>query len=294
MGYGNPLVYIFSGTLDLGLATQKIRLIQKALSDRCLEVSLYTSLEPVGDRGRSQAAQIKQLCRQRPRAILCAVQLLDPEVFPELETYQREGGIVISYDIPIPLPCDQVIFDREHNAYQAARYLLERGHRRIGIGISKQQARPLDGPGAPQAYRLQGFRRALREFGAPFQPEWLFENPPYEEGGEEMARRFLQLSERPTGLCIVNDTVAFTFMIDVIRAGIRIPEDVSVVGHDNLPIAARCPVPMTSAAQPAEVIAQAVVEMLLERTNGYDGPPRTVTLRGSLAERESVTTPPPT
>ena len=51
-----------------------------------------------------------------------------------------------------------------------------------------------------------------------------------------MARQFLQLEERPTGLCIVNDYVAMAFMVEVMRAGVRIPEDVSIVGHDNQPI----------------------------------------------------------
>ncbi|MES2464187.1 MAG: LacI family DNA-binding transcriptional regulator, partial [Armatimonadota bacterium] len=133
-GYRNPTVYIFSGSLDLGLTTQKIRLIQQGLTARSLEVPLYTSPGPSGDDGKAQAAQIRQLCRQRPRAIICAVPMLAADIFRELEAYQRDGGIVVSYDSPIPLACDQVIFDREDNAYQAARCLLNRGHRKLGIG----------------------------------------------------------------------------------------------------------------------------------------------------------------
>lgn len=290
-GHQNHLVCLFSGVLDVGLATEKILLIQKELTTHALEVPIYTCPGQAGDDGETQTTQIKQLCRQRPRAIVCAAPMVHPAVFRELEAYQRTGGIVVSYDVPVPLACDQVIFDREHNAYQAARHLLERGHRRIGIGISKTG--PLsDTCGDPQTFRLKGFRRALGEWNVPTRDEWFFQNPTYERGGAEMARHFLQLKERPTGLCIVNDYVALAFMIEVMRAKIRVPQDVSVVGHDDQPIAAYCPVPLTAVSQPVEQIARAVVELLIERIDGSDAPPRIRTIQGKLAERESVAAPP--
>ena len=291
-GGRNPQVYLFSGTLDLGLATQKIRLVQQALNEHGLEVPIYNAPETVRAGGLTQAEQIRQICRQRPRAILCAAQSVDPEVYRELEAYRHEGGIVVSYDTPIPLPCDQVIFDREGNGYRTARHLLEHGHRKIGVGMTAISARLANAENIPQAQRLRGFRRALDEAGVPFREEWLFANQSYEAGGEQMARRFLEMPERPTGLCIVNDIVAFTFMVDVMRAGVRVPGDVSIVSHDNQPITARCPVPMTSATQPAEEIARAAAGMLLERIDGYAGPPRVVTVRGELVERDSVAAPP--
>ena len=85
--------------------------------------------------------------------------------------------------------------------------------------------------------RLRGFRRALAEVGLPMREEWFFQNPTYERGGAEMARRFLAMRDRPTALCIVNDYVALAFVVEVMRAGLRVPEDVSVVSHDDQPIA---------------------------------------------------------
>lgn len=289
-GYRNPTVTLFSGSLDLGLNTHKLRLIQEGLAARGLEVPLYTC--PTAAVERAQAAQLRQLCRQRPRALICAVQMVDPDVYQELEAYQRAGGIVVSYDAPIPVACDQVIFDREDNGYQAARCLLDAGHRDLGIGMSRMPPRPAGAPEAPQLSRLRGFRRALEEFGVPYRPEWLFENAHYEEGGEEMARRFLAMKDRPTGLCVVNDYVAFAFLVDVTQAGVRVPEDVSVVSHDNQSIASRCPTPLTAVNHPAEQIAAAVMEMMATRLDGYDGPPRTTTIRGELVPRKSVGPPP--
>lgn len=283
-GVSNSVVYIFSGLLDVGLATEKILIIQRELNARTLEVPIYTCGETAGE--DLQAAQIKQLCRQWPRAVICAAQTFPPSVLRELEAYQRGGGIVVSYDTLLPLECDQVVFDREHNAYLAARRLLECGHRDIGMGMSYSNgAQDLN---APQKARLQGFRRALDEFGAPFREEWFFKNPTYEKGGAAMAQAYLKLEKRPTALCIVNDYVALAFMAEMLRAGVSVPGDVSIIGHDNQRIAEYCPVPLTCVSQPVEEVAHKVVELLLQRLDGDEAPSRTVTIRGQLVERQSV------
>ncbi len=287
-GHRNPTVCIFSGVLDVGLATEKILMIQKEMSARSFETPIYTCPEPADGADTSQAALLKNLCRQRPQAIICAASMLDPSVFGELEAYQKSGGIVVSYDVPVPLSCDQVVFDREDNAYRAARHLLERGHRRLGIGMSNTAPWLSGHADGPQSFRLRGFARALEEFDVRVRPEWCFRTAAYERGGAEMARQFLGMADRPTGLCIVNDYVALAFMVEVMRAGVRIPQDVSVVGHDDQPIAALCPVPLTSVSHPARKIAQAVVALLLDRLAGSQGPPQTVVIRGEMAARESV------
>jgi LacI family purine nucleotide synthesis repressor len=306
-GMGATTVCIYSGVLDVGLATEKILLVQKALGAQGVEAPIYTCSEPVADpsgqNAEAQAAQVRQVCRQRPRAIVCAAQRVHPAVFRELAAYQSAGGIVISYDTPVPLECDQVIFDREDNAYRGARHLLENGHRKIGVGMSAvthpEAMRPnggvsLAGNGDPQNYRMRGFLRALEEFGVPYRDEWFFRNATYEKGGAEMARQFLEMKDRPTAIAVVNDYVALAFMVEVMRAGVRIPDDLSLVGHDNQPIAAYCPVPLTSMTQPTERIAMAVVERLLARLSGdipTDAPPETILIQGELIERESVRSP---
>lgn len=285
----SKVVCLCSASLDPGRATEKVVLLQTALVDLGLEVPIYTPAKSRLDDEESQVTLFKQLRRQRPQAIVCSAHKLTEAAFAQLEAYQREGGIVVSYDIPIALPCDQVVFDREDNAYQGARYLLECGHRKLGLGVTRLQ-RPLSDSGnAPQNLRLRGFRRALAEYGVPEHDEWLFENPVFERGGAQMAQAFLAMKDRPTGLCIVNDYVALAFMTEVMRAGVRVPEDVSVVGHDDQIIASYCPVPLTSVSQPADEIVKSVVELTMARIQGYTGPPQTMTIQGQLIKRESVT-----
>lgn len=282
----SKVVALCSGRLTLGLATEKIALIQAALNEMGLDVPIYTSQQKGNN---SQAALFRQVRQQRPQAIVCAVYSLQESAFAELQAFQAEGGIVVSYDIPMALACDQVVFDREDNAYQGAKYLLERGHRDIGMGMSQMSKVAASDPYSPQGLRLQGFQRALNEFGVSLRDEWLIQNSGrFEQGGAEMANRFLCLPKRPTGLCIVNDYSALAFMVEVMRAGVRVPQDLSIVGYDNQPVALYCPVPLTSCSQPAEKIVQAVISLLSSRLQGDDSPPRTVTVRGEITERQSV------
>jgi DNA-binding LacI/PurR family transcriptional regulator len=287
-GVNNSMVCLCSGGLDVGLTTEKILLIQKELGQLSLEVPIYTfsewgSAEPV-----SQATQMRNLCRQQPRAIVCAAQALKPVVFEELQQYQRDGGIVVAYDIEVPLECDQVIFNRQDNAYRGAKYLIERGHRDIGIGLSFVAPWHLEDVYSPQNQRLRGFKQALEEAGLPFREEWLFRHSTYELGGAEMAKHYLESEQRPTGLCVVNDYVALAFMVEMARHGVRVPQDVSLVGHDNQAVASYCPVPLTSISQPVEQIAQLVVQLLSDRLAGDQSAPKKVEVCGELFERQSV------
>jgi DNA-binding LacI/PurR family transcriptional regulator len=86
----------------------------------------------------------------------------------------------------------------------------------------------------------------------------------------------------------VNDYTALAFMSELLAAGVKIPGDVSVVGLDNQLVARYCPVPLTSAVQPEDEIAQAVIELLTSRLEGNNEEPCTVIIRGGIVERRSV------
>ncbi len=288
-GRDHQMVGLVSSVLDIGLATEKILRIQKALTERAIEAPIYNCGEPTGDAEQAQAEQIRHLCHLRPNAIICTTSQLDSAAIQELAFYQRSGGIVVSYDDPIAMKCDQVIFDREDNGFKGAHHLLEQGHRRIGIGITSTADWLPGGVNLTQARRLAGWEHALKTFGAPLRKEWIFHASPYEQGGAEMARRFLALSDRPSGMCIINDYSAMAFMVEVMRAGVRVPEDVSIVSHDNQPVAAFCGVPLTSVAHPVKVIVDKVIEQVTSRLEGsYQGEPRTITVRGELESRAST------
>ncbi|RYX86364.1 LacI family transcriptional regulator [bacterium] len=283
----NKLVYLCSYNLDVGIGTEKILSIQSKLKRLGWEVPIYSVARGNDETHRSQAEEIRDLCRQQPRAIVYATHGAHPSALPELQRYQQDGGIVVCYDAPVPLHCDQVVFDREHNAYQAARYLIERGHTQLGISLPFEKEVTFSTQTNP---RIIGFCRALGEAGLDVNDQWFFKCGDYEKGGQQLAANFLSLKNRPTGLCVVNDYSALAFMSEVMEAGVRIPHELSVVGHDNQPVAKYCPVPLTCAVQPAEEIAQSVVDLLSARLSGNRDDAQTLTIRGELVERKSVAT----
>jgi DNA-binding LacI/PurR family transcriptional regulator len=271
--------------VDIGVGTRKINRIQQLLAEQGYEVPIHACGFYGGGEAEMQAALLRDLCRQRPRAIVCAAFGLHPDALAPLARYQKEGGVVVCYDHEADLDCDQVIFDREDNTYQATRHLLEAGHRAIGLYMHGPQS------SWPEE-RVQGFRRALAEWGLEALEEWLFSGGLYEEGGAQLAEQFLGMPERPSGLCLVNDQAALGFIVTAQRHGLRIPQDVSLVGHDDAPAARYNPVPLTTVSHPVEAIAQQVVELLSSRIEGrYSASARRVKVRGELVRRESVAPP---
>lgn len=140
-------------------------------------------------------------------------------------------------------------------------HLVELGHRRVAF------------VGGPEASidaqdRLRGLKSALDEVGASLRVDDLSFGPTYEsEAGAQAAREFLRrsASNRPTASVVGNDAMAIGFMRELLRAGVRIPEDHSVTGFDGVEEGARFWPGLTTAEQPMEQLGRAAVAALLDR-----------------------------
>lgn len=276
----NTIVLVTS-YLDLDVRTQKLHLLQRSLSEQGYNTSIHALGDGLSSDSADPTSTLENLRRLRPRAIVCNQWALNGASRDELKLFCEEGGIMVYYDVPLDLDCDQVIFDREENTYQAMRHLLELGHREIGFFIP---------PG--DRWRIHGVRRALAEFGAPMRQEWI--NAPregrYEDAGGRLAEYFCSRARRPTAMCIVNDNVTIGFVAQLQRRGLRIPDDVSVVSHHDTTAALwGASVQLSSVSQPIETIVNEVATLLIDRLEGrYHGPSRTVTINGELKAREST------
>jgi DNA-binding LacI/PurR family transcriptional regulator len=280
------MIGLFSLGLNLGAGIRKTQCIQRAFMEKGYEVPLHGySFYGFDEKGTLQLEMMRQLCAQRPLAVVCNTSALKSSAMAELRRYQEDGGFVVVYDEPAEGPFDQVLFDRAENTASAVRHLVELGHTDIVLAGCNQHRNPLS--------RYEGFHRTLLEFGLTEREECLFlDLPPYEEGGAELARRFLAMPNRPTALCIVNDYIASTFVLEVQRAGLQVPRDVSVVSLDNLDAARYAAVPLTAASQPIDAISEAVVELLMSRVEGrYSGESRRIVIQGDLVIRESTAPP---
>lgn len=277
-------ISIFTRDLDLGVATRKLQILQGVLFEKGYNASIHSCGYFSGEQTDDYAGLIRELRRQRPLAIICHnTHHFDEGMIDELKRYTASGGHLVTFDLPSVLECDQVIFDRADSADQAVTHLLELGHRHIGFAMANVHR---------DTIRKEGVIRALQRYGLGLQSEFLFDcagNLPCEVMGETMALQFLQSQHRPSAICIPDDTVAIAFIATLYRHGVRVPKDVSVVGHDDLPIASHNFIPLSTVSQPLEPIARKTVDLLMSRVDGsYDGTPRTTRLRGKLIPRDST------
>jgi LacI family transcriptional regulator/LacI family purine nucleotide synthesis repressor len=161
-----------------------------------------------------------------------------------------------------PLTADQVLYDTKEETYLQTRHLIELGHRKIGFFSHSGEVE------VELSNRFHGFQRALMEDKLELRREWIAGASGYEDAGIKHAEHFLALRERPTGVCIINDNAAAAFVHGVMRAGLQVPRDVSVIGCDDMPAARGALVPLTTMRRPMKELSYAIVEMLCNRLDG--------------------------
>src|SRR5215468_73739 len=136
------------------------------------------------------------------------------------------------------------------------RYLLVLGHRKIGF-ITGQMVM------ASAGERLQGYQDALREAGLPYDPSLVVEGNWTQFGGLEQTRILLERHPDLTAIMASDDVTAFGAMDAIKDAGMRVGEDISVIGFDDIPQAASVYPPLTTVRQPMMEMGQAAVELLV-------------------------------
>jgi LacI family transcriptional regulator len=200
----------------------------------------------------------------------------------------RCGVPTVAVDREIPdVVIDRVVVDNFGGSAQATKYLIGLGHRRIGC-----IARHL--PLSNAAERIRGYRETLMDAGLPINPGYLVSGGPgYEEGRRAMTE-LLRLQPRPTAVLVYPDVVAIGAIRAAHDAGVRVPEDVSIVGFDDIPVAAFIRPRLTTVAVGIREMGQRAAAVLLDKVRGeVEGfPPRRLVLPATLVIRESTNGPP--
>ncbi len=153
---------------------------------------------------------------------------------------------------------DVVLVDNEHGGYIATKYLIDLGHQHIAC---------IEGPSdlTPSAQRVLGYRRALSEIGLPIEADYSVSGDFRIPSGEAAMAKLLALPRPPSAVFVCNDMMA----IGAIRAardrGLSIPEAISIVGFDDIPLAPATFPALTTVAQPKMEIARVATELLIQR-----------------------------
>jgi GntR family transcriptional regulator, arabinose operon transcriptional repressor len=182
------------------------------------------------------------------------------------------------------LDSDYVVADNLGGGYRATEHLLILGHRRIGFVYSAKGSLLT----TSVRDRWQGYRRALLEYGQPYDERLVFQWPARSPSDPIGASDHLLLREGgPSAIFAVNDAVALELLQAAQRVGLRVPEDVALVGFDDLSFAAHLNPPLTTVAQPRMDIGLRAGHMLINRIEGQRNLTRHLNLPTSLIVRET-------
>jgi LacI family transcriptional regulator len=209
--------------------------------------------------------------------------------------FSREQSKQLRADeIPLVVINNQSAEDYRYSIYhddldgscQVMRHLVELGHERIAyLGYPRS--------GRTNAHRLQGYREEMAAAGLAihegYEVDALTSDP---AGGQAAANQVLALTPRPTAIFCYNDMLAIGLLRGMQNAGLRIPEDFSVAGFDNITISAFTTPPLTTLDQPKHTIGAQAARLVLGLLEGVDNAsPKIQTLKGTLLVRRSTARP---
>ena len=223
----------------------------------------------------------------------CAPPAASPD---EYEGVSLPPLVMMDRDTPA-LPTDCVTSDNHGGASLATRHLLALGHRRI-VCVSHDVVGLL-----PVAERIQGYRDTMRAAGEKAAPAWVLPTEAELSPDSALAlgedidsapMRYLMRrmqKERPTALFAVNDLVALVALRAARALQLRVPEDLSLIGFDDVEFSAFIAPPLTTIAQDFHAIGRRSFELLLERMDGAGPPARVERIPVALRERATTVRP---
>ncbi|HOJ09837.1 MAG TPA: LacI family DNA-binding transcriptional regulator [Clostridiales bacterium] len=213
------------------------------------------------------------------------------ENYKFLEIMQEKGIKIVTIDQDIEgMKCSKVGFDYIKGGLIATEYLIEQGHNNITFVTS-----PLNRKSRRDAF--EGYKLGLSKNGIPFnennvivsEKEEEYENATYEfENGRYLAKRFMQIRNGSTAIFAVNDMTAFGIIQELLGNGVKVPEEVSVVGFDNIEVSSMVSPPLTTVNQPAFETGKLACRILLHSLEGNGYEDTSIILEPSLVIRSSV------
>lgn len=228
-----------------------------------------------------EVANIKALYSHRVDGILISISK-DSENFDHLNFLLDSDIPLVFFDRYVPgMLCDKVIVDDMEAAYNATKHLIDEGRKRIAHFSGPQKL--LIG-----RERLEGYKKALKNAGLPIDESLIIHAENFEMA-REAVNKLMELPERVDGIFAVNDLTAIGAMITLQKRGIKIPDDIAVVGFSDGRFSGIVEPNLSSVDQHGYEMGTAAAKMLIKRILSQDPfyPAETVILQTSLIVRGS-------
>lgn len=180
-----------------------------------------------------------------------------------IDKYKKDSAYyrmpVVSYDDFVYVK-NSVTIDRSEGTFNAVKYLIGLGHKDFAYLCHQEMIASMS-----TLSKVKGFRQALLENGLVCRDEWMLEDMGSYETGYENTRKLLRQKRMPTAIFYNGDIPAIGGLAALAEHGVRVPEDVSVVGFDNMPVSGYTVPPLTTIEKPLEKMAKLVVKLLMKK-----------------------------
>lgn len=263
--------------LDLPFFSALTFAIQQSLSDD----EYFTLVGSTMENARQEAAYIDMMIGQRVDGLIMVPTGHDATNIQRLVDFGIPT-VIVDRDISGFPQLDRVLCDNEEGAYYAAQHLIQLGHREVCVVGGPQYSLPIQ-------KRLHGIKRAFEEADLSLADDHIF----IEAGGQfdlghNLAQRILQSSLKPSAIFALGDVMAVGVIHAADEAGIDLPDSLSIVGFDDIPMAAYILPALTTVMQPIYDMGRAAVAILLERIGEPDRKTQRLELSPELIVRQST------
>ncbi|GAB3454096.1 LacI family DNA-binding transcriptional regulator [Massilia terrae] len=268
------------GVVVNDLSSSVVNCFVTALSEEVRKVDMdlfiYNSL---GDMGGGKGKRLSQMLHGLWDGLVYVLPRMTDDYLETLEKSTSPIVMINYFRHETSLPV--VGGDNVNGARDAVSYLLELGHRRIAFVRGSAYTGQSD-------LRERGYAAALAEAGIALDPELICEGNFQEQMAMEGTRKLLALADPPTAIFAASDAMALGCFNAIREKGLRIPQDISVIGFDDIPAAAMAQPPLTTLRHPFEAMAQAAVQELMRRIKGEPGRRHRIEFPSELVMREST------
>ena len=227
-----------------------------------------------------QRDYLRMLSEKRVDGLLVMCSDLDQMLLDLLERKNDLPMVIMDWGPESP-HTDNILDNAENGGYIATKHFIENGHKKIGC-LSGQADK------STCQERLKGFRKAMAEADLTVNEDWLLDGDFECESAVEAAQKFIAMEDRPTAIFCFNDIMAMALISTFEQAGLRVPDDISIIGYDNIDLAPYFSPPLTTVHQPKRRLGKKAIEILLERVKDKNHERQTFEMTPKLVERKSV------
>ncbi len=238
-------------TLNQAIYAAMIDALQRRLSEKgYLLVVGQTDFSP-----ETELLHVNALIEHGAEALVLVGHAHSPELYQLLERKKIPFINTYTYSPDSGHPC--VGFDNALATRQMADFVMDLGHQDVAmiVGVTKNNDRATE--------RLEGVRQAIAARGMTLNPDYVFESRYTIDGGRHAMRQLLRLERPPTAVLTGSDVLAFGALVECKAQGIAVPEQVSIVGFDDMEFAAHLDPPLTTLQVPVAQMGQNAADYLL-------------------------------